>query len=52
MVSTEKKYVDPTEVLSGIQDNYGQNIPVGDQKDIGEFMINFLSRVNIINLNT
>lgn len=45
MVIGEQKYVDPTEVLQTIVDEQGNFIPIGDQKDIGEFNLYFLARV-------
>ena len=41
----DKKYADPTQVLKFITNDSGQNIDLGDQKDIGEFNDSFLSRV-------
>ena len=45
MISSDKKYLDPTNVITSIVDDYGNEIPIGDQKDIGEFNLYFLSRV-------
>lgn len=45
MIGTNKKYVDPTEVLKSICDDFGNHLPIGDQKDVGEFNHYFLSRV-------
>ena len=41
----DKKYADPTQVLKHITNDSGQNIELGDQKDIGEFNDSFLNRV-------
>jgi hypothetical protein len=47
MVTTERKYVDPREVLKAIFDDEGKPQPfgVGLEKDITEFTLNFLERV-------
>jgi ubiquitin carboxyl-terminal hydrolase 25/28 len=46
MIRSHKKYVDPTNVLNTVVDDMGNPIPIGDQKDITEFNINFLSRID------
>ena len=45
LIASDKKYVDPTPVISSIVDDYGNDLAVGDQKDIGEFNLIFLSRI-------
>lgn len=59
MILSKKKYVEPSNVLNSMVDDYGkillfQNrkklkkgkiIPIGDQKDINEFNLNFLARI-------
>jgi hypothetical protein len=40
-----KKYTEPSEVLKALVDDFGQPLSLGDQKDIGEFNLNFLERV-------
>lgn len=45
MIKSHKRYVDPTEVLNSVVDDLGQKIPIGDQKDITEYHLNFLSRI-------
>ena len=42
---TGKRYTEPSDVLRALVDDYGQPILLGDQKDIGEFNLNFLERV-------
>ena len=37
--------MDPTPVISSIVDDYGNELAIGDQKDIGEFNLIFLSRI-------
>ena len=39
------KYQDPTKVLESIVDDNGQPITIYEQKDIGEFFLNFLERL-------
>ena len=46
MIGSDRKYVDPTAVLTSIVDDYGNQLPIGDQKDIGEFNLIFLSRID------
>jgi ubiquitin carboxyl-terminal hydrolase 25/28 len=35
MIASDRKYIDPTPVLTSIVDDYGNELPIGDQKDIG-----------------
>lgn len=46
MIGSDRKYIDPTAVLTSIVDDYGNELPIGDQKDIGEFNLIFLSRID------
>ena len=39
------KYQDPTKVLESIVDDNGQSITIYEQKDIGEFFLNFIERL-------
>lgn len=39
------KYQDPTKVLESIVDDNGVGISIYEQKDIGEFFLNFLERM-------
>ena len=45
MVLTNKKYTEPSNVLRALVDDFGQPLLLGEQKDIGEFNLNFLERV-------
>ena len=45
MMLSNRKYSDPTAVLQSLVDDFGNQIMVGEQKDIGEFNLNFLERV-------
>lgn len=45
MILSNRRYADPTDVLKSLVDDFGNPILVGDQKDIGEFNLNFLERV-------
>ena len=45
LIASDRKYLDPTQVLSSIVDDYGNELAIGDQKDIGEFNLVFLSRI-------
>ena len=42
---TNKKYTEPSEVLRALVDDFGEALVLGDQKDIGEFNLNFLERI-------
>lgn len=46
MIASDRKYLDPTNVMTSIVDDYGNQLPIGDQKDIGEFNLVFLSRID------
>lgn len=45
MVRLNKKYTEPSNVLRALVDDFGEPLKVGEQKDIGEFNLNFLQRV-------
>lgn len=45
MVLTNRKYVEPSKVLKSLVDDFGNAIEFGDQKDIGEFNLNLLQRI-------
>jgi ubiquitin carboxyl-terminal hydrolase 25/28 len=45
LIASDRKYIDPTTVISSIVDDYGNDLAIGDQKDIGEFNLIFLSRI-------
>jgi ubiquitin carboxyl-terminal hydrolase 25/28 len=45
LIASDRKYIDPTPVLSVLVDDYGNELAIGDQKDIGEFNLVFLSRI-------
>ncbi len=45
MIGSDKKYLDPTAVVTSVVDDYGNPLPIGDQKDIAEFNLFFLARV-------
>ena len=40
-----QKYTEPSKVLSILVDDFGRKIDFGEQKDIGEFNLNFLERL-------
>lgn len=46
MIGSDRKYVDPSIVLKSICDDFGNALPIGDQKDVGEFNHYFLSRID------
>ena len=45
MFLSNVKYQDPTQVLESIVDDNGVGISIYEQKDIGEFFLNFLDRM-------
>jgi ubiquitin carboxyl-terminal hydrolase 25/28 len=45
LIASDKKYIDPSDVVKSICDDFGNHLPIGDQKDVGEFNNYFLSRV-------
>jgi len=45
MLLSNQKYQDPTTVLESLVDDNGVSIPIYEQKDIGEFFLNFLDRL-------
>ena len=45
MSLTNKKYTEPSDVLMALVDDFGQSLLLGEQKDIGEFNLNFLERI-------
>jgi len=45
MILGNRKYVDPTPVLKAVTDDYGNPVLIGEQRDIGEFNLNFLERI-------
>ena len=45
MIFANRKYVDPTPVLRSLTDDFGNPILIGEQRDIGEFLLNFIERI-------
>jgi len=45
LINSNRKYVDPKNLLSAIVNDNGVPLEIGDQKDVGEFNINFLARI-------
>jgi len=45
MLLANRKYTEPSSVLNALVDDFGKRIEFGEQKDIGEFNLNFLERV-------
>ena len=45
MVCSSRKYIDPTKVLHALVDDFGNQILVGDQKDVGEFHMILVARI-------
>ncbi len=45
MIMGNRKYVDPTNVLKSLVDDFGNRVLIGEQKDIGEFNLSFIERI-------
>eukprot|EP00349_Pseudokeronopsis_sp_Brazil_P001634 CAMPEP_0202965334 /NCGR_PEP_ID=MMETSP1396-20130829/9344_1 /ASSEMBLY_ACC=CAM_ASM_000872 /TAXON_ID= /ORGANISM="Pseudokeronopsis sp., Strain Brazil" /LENGTH=72 /DNA_ID=CAMNT_0049688015 /DNA_START=562 /DNA_END=780 /DNA_ORIENTATION=+ len=45
MILLNRKYTEPSQVLEALVDDYGQAMIFGEQKDVGEFNLNFLERI-------
>lgn len=45
LTRSHRKYQDPSAVLNALVDDYGNQIGIGDQKDVGEFNIILISRI-------
>jgi hypothetical protein len=45
LIKSNKKYTDPSLLLKGLVDEFGNSIQIGDEKDLGEFYLNFLERI-------
>ena len=43
LIKSNKKYQDASEVLRALRDEFGNPIPIGDQKDISEFHLQFIN---------
>ncbi|CAK77068.1 unnamed protein product (macronuclear) [Paramecium tetraurelia] len=46
MIGSDRQFVDPKQVIHSIYDDFGKALPIGDQKDVGEFNNYFLSRID------
>jgi ubiquitin carboxyl-terminal hydrolase 25 len=45
MILGNKKFIDPSNVLDALVDDFGNKILVGEQKDVGEFNMNLIARI-------
>ncbi|CAG9334956.1 unnamed protein product [Blepharisma stoltei] len=45
LIRSNRKYADPSNVLNALVDDFGNHIEIGDQKDVGEFNMIFVARV-------
>jgi ubiquitin carboxyl-terminal hydrolase 25/28 len=45
LINSNRKAVDTTAVTNEIVDDYGKSVRIHEQRDIGEFNINFLARI-------
>jgi ubiquitin carboxyl-terminal hydrolase 25/28 len=43
LIKSNKKYQDASDVLRALRDEFGNPIPIGDQKDISEFHLQFIN---------
>lgn len=44
MICSQSKYCDPSAVLGTLVDDFGNQVTIGEQQDVGEFNINFIAR--------
>lgn len=44
MIVSQSKYCDPSPVLGTLVDDFGNQVTIGEQQDVGEFGINFIAR--------
>jgi hypothetical protein len=45
MTRSSRKYQDPSPVLNALVDDYGNQIKIGEQEDVGEFNMVLISRI-------
>lgn len=45
MILTNKRFLDPSKVLDALVDDSGNSIIIGEQKDVGEFNMNLIARI-------
>lgn len=45
MIKSDRKYVDPTEVMNSVVNDKGEKLAIGEQKDLSEYNLNFLARI-------
>jgi hypothetical protein len=45
MTAGKKSYLKPIELMNVLVDNYGNNLQIGDERDIGEFNEIMIGRV-------
>lgn len=45
MLLTNEKYVDPSQVINCVVDDFGRKIEVGSQMDVVEYLLNFIERL-------
>ena len=45
LIRSDRRYIDPTPVLSTLTDDSGKQIIIGDEKDVGEFNMLLIARI-------
>lgn len=45
LIRSHRRYLDPSNVLNALVDDFGNQLMIGDQKDVGEFNMIFVSRL-------
>jgi ubiquitin carboxyl-terminal hydrolase 25/28 len=45
MIRSHRRYIDPSNVLSALVDDLGNQLMIGDQKDVGEFNMILVARI-------
>ena len=45
MMRSNRKYIDPSRFLNTLVDDFGSRIMIGEQRDVGEFAVNLVNRI-------
>jgi hypothetical protein len=45
MLWSNQNYVDPSDVLNSVVDDMGVKLPVGEEQDVTEYLLNFMERL-------
>ena len=45
LMRSNRKYIDPSRFLRNLVDDFGCPISIGEQRDVGEFNVNLINRI-------